>query len=225
MPVVLALVLALSQAGAEDLPPPPPPPDLDVLTSGVPAPVTPAAPAPPVASPVVTAGRAAPELPRLGLAADVGVPEGLTVAAMFRAVPSLRLWLGPSWNYVGLGLQGGVHWAPLPWALAPALSVEAGRYFSSDLTWLAQDSGGVPAEVEPLLRDVSYSYASVHLGFELGSPRGLAFSIRAGLSYLWLVARGTATSSDATGETRVQFTDPQLRATIPSVKLGLHYWF
>jgi hypothetical protein len=166
-------------------------------------------------------------LPRLGLAADVGVPEGLTVAAMLRALPSLRLWFGPSWNYAGLGVQGGASWTPLPWALAPALSVEAGRYFSSDLTWLAQDSGGVPEEVAPLLRDVSYSYASAHLGLELGSPRGLAFSIRAGLSYLWLVARGTAASAPGgdAGEARVQLTDPQLRATIPSVKLGLHYWF
>jgi hypothetical protein len=222
MPVVLALVLSLAQARGEDLPPPPPPPDLEVLAT---APLPPPPPAPAAAAAQVAPEARSDALPRVGLATDLGVPQGLAVSAMFRALPSLRLWGGPAWNYAGFGLQAGASWAPLPWPLAPALSVEAGRYFSSDLTWLADDAGGVPEELAPLLRDVSYGYASVHLGVELGSARGLALSLRAGLSYLHVLARGTASNAPAPGEPRVEFTDPQLRATIPSVKLGLHYWF
>jgi hypothetical protein len=222
MIVVLALVLSIVQAGAEELPPPPPPPDLDVLLAEPPAPAAPA-PAPSAAAPAPRPAAPA-GLPRLGLALDVGVPEGLALGATFRALPSLRLWAGPAWNYAGFGLQGGLSFTPLPWRLAPALSVEAGRYFSSDLSWLAEDEGGVPETLRPLLGDVSYSYAAAHLGVELGSPRGLVFSLRAGLAYLRAEARGTTSTTSDAGTT-VTFRDPVVRGTIPSLKLGLHYWF
>jgi hypothetical protein len=173
---------------------------------------------------------AKPEPPRFGVAADAGAPEGLVLSALWRPARYVRLSAGPSWNYVAFGLHAGATVVPWQWAFAPTLSAEAGHYFSGDLTWLATDAGGVPAGLEPLLRHVGYSYASVLLGVELGDPRGLSFSIRAGLSYLSLVARGTTTTNVSGGipsatDARVELTDPRLRATMPSVKLGLQYWF
>jgi hypothetical protein len=209
MPIAaLALLLStsLAQASADASLPAPPPPPAD------------AAPAP----------RA--HLPSFGIAVDGGAPEGLVLSALWRPAPYLRLWGGPNWNYVALGFHGGATIAPWSWPVAPTLSAEAGRYFSSDLTWLAKDASGVPAAVAPLLKDVGYTYASLQVGVELGDPRGLALSIRAGLSYISLVAHGTATMN-ASGATpsatdaRVELTDPRIRATFPSVKVGLQYWF
>ncbi len=200
MPIAAAVALlistSLAQATAE-LPPPPPPPD------EVPA--------------------AAPGLPRFGLAVDAGAPEGVVASALYRPFPALRIFAGPSWNYSALGFHAGATVVPWRFALTPTLSVEGGRYFSSDLSWLARDSRGVPAALEPLLRDVSYAYGSLHAGLEVGSPSGLALSVSAGLSYLSVRSRGTATTT--AGGARVELSDPRIRAVLPSVKLGLQYWF
>jgi hypothetical protein len=102
---------------------------------------------------------------------------------------------------------------------------------SADLSWLAgDDQGAVPPELEPLLRDVAYSYASLLFGLELGSPRGFSVSFTAGLTHLRVVARGTAGTAASpdggdAGEAQVTFRDPELRATVPTTKLGLQYWF
>jgi hypothetical protein len=215
----LLLVTSLAQATTPDVPPPPPP----VLTA------SPALPAPPPPPPLAVEPRG-PDLPRFGLAVDAGAPEGVNVSLTWRPLAAVRLWGGPSWNYVAFGAHAGATLIPLSWIVSPILCVEAGRYFASDLTWLATRAGGVPDELAPLLEKVSYDYASLQLGLELGSQRGLAFSIRAGLSWFSLVARGTARTTASGGTTgasdaQVELTDPRFTATMPSVKMGLQYWF
>jgi hypothetical protein len=159
-----------------------------------------------------------------GILADLGFPEGAALSAEYRPVSSVRFWAGPAWNYVGWGLQGGVAVVPWHWAVTPVLSAELGRYFGADVSFLAREGSGVPPELKPLLEDMSYSYGAVHAGIELGSQSGLVFSIRGGLAYLSLRTRGTVTATDASGST-VTFTDPRVRGTIPSLKLGVHFWF
>lgn len=200
--VALLLSTALAQADVP-LPPPPPPP-----------------------APSVAAGPSE-GAPRLGLAFQAGFPEGVALGLLYRPLPSLRLWAGPAWNYASLGIQGGAAFHPWRLAVSPFLSVEAGRYFSSDMSFAAQGSSGVPEELAPLLDDVRYAYGAAHLGLEVGSPNGLAFSLSVGLAYVSVEARGTASSTaDGGGTTaEVEFDDPKLRGTLPSVKLGLHYWF
>jgi hypothetical protein len=162
-----------------------------------------------------------------GVLVDLGFPEGAAMSAVYRPVSAVRIFAGPAWNVVALGIQGGV--AVVPWhlGLSPVLSVEGGRYFARDASFLAGSASGVPREVEPLLRDVAYDYAALHLGVELGSRDGVAFSVRAGLAYVSLRARGTATvTADSDGSTTTAtFRDPHLRGTIPSVKVGLQLWF
>jgi hypothetical protein len=216
----LLLAAALSQA---DVPLPPPPPG----TSLQPAPEA-ALPPPPLPD---VAARPADGLPRFGLVLEGGVPVGGTLGLLYRPLPSVRLWAGPAWNYASFGVQAGAAFQPWRLVVSPVLSVEAGRYFSADVSFLATRSAGVPEELEPLLDDVRYLYGAAHLGFELGSARGLAFSIRAGLAWVSVQAKGTAhATADAgggagSGSASVEFDDPRVRGTVPSVKLGLQYWF
>jgi hypothetical protein len=133
------------------------------------------------------------------------------------------------WNWVGWGVQGGVTLVPWHLGVSPVLSLEGGRYFSADARFLAGKAGGVPAEVEPLLRNVSYDYASLHVGIEIGTRDAFAFTVVAGLSYVSLTANGTTTTTVTTGDppqnATVTFTDPHLRGTMPSVKAGVQIWF
>lgn len=192
-PLLLATLLALLPAAAraeENLPPPPAPGESALAPS--------------------------PRSPTLGLAFDVGVPEGGALSVAYRPWRPLRLWAGPAWNYLGWGLQGGVAVLPWHWAVSPALSLEGGHYFGANVTHVFKN---VPEDAKPLLRSVGYDYVAGHLGVEFGSQRGFTFSLRLGLSYLRAAAKGTSQGTDVT------FRDPTLRATLPSVKLGFQYFF
>jgi hypothetical protein len=215
---VLAVALALASPALADEPEPGRTPEGDGASAAAEGSSPPAAPPP--ARPRPGGGSA-----RWGLVADAGFPEGAALSAVFRPVPSVRFFAGPAWNYVGFGVQGGVAVVPWHFALTPVLSAEVGRYFGADVSFVASNGQGVPPELKPLLEDMSYSYGAVHAGIELGSQSRLAFSIRAGLAYVSLKARGTVTSTDSGSGTTVEFRDPRVRGTLPSVKLGLHYWF
>ncbi len=167
------------------------------------------------------------EPPRWGLDVEGGFPEGIAASAVFRPVSEIRLFAGPAWNYVGWGLQGGVTVVPWHLGVSPFLSLEGGRYFSADASFLARSSSGVPAELAPLLKHVGYDYAAAHLGLEFGTRDAFAFSIRAGLAYVSATASGTATTTGTSNgsDYTLAFTDPHLRGTVPSVKLGLQLWF
>jgi len=171
--------------------------------------------------------RRAKPAPRWGLLLDAGFPEGAAASAVFRPVPEVRLYAGPSWNVVAFGVQAGVTLIPFHLGVSPTLSLEGGRYFHADATFLAKQSSGVPPEVRPLLDRVTYDYAAAHVGIEIGTRDAFAISIRAGLAYVSLVARGTATTTVTSGgsTTTVAFTDPRLRGTVPSVKVGVQLWF
>ncbi len=180
-----------------------------------------------LAAPAARADGLEKEAPRWGLDVEGGLPEGLAPSAVFRPVPQIRLFAGPAWNYVGWGVQGGVTLLPWQLGVSPLLSIEGGRYFSADASFLARSSSGVPQELEPLLKHVSYDYAAVHVGIELGARDSFAFTIRAGLAYVSAVAKGTATTSgtSANGPYTLSFTDPHVTGTVPSVKLGVQLWF
>jgi hypothetical protein len=156
------------------------------------------------------------------------VPEGAALAAMYRPVPFLRLWAGPAWNYTSFGLQGGVGLVLARWAVTPILSVEAGRYFATDLTPYFKNAGSIPDEMVPLLQDVKYSYAAAHLGLEFGSQRGFSFCLRLGLAAVSVKTSGSGeviTDEGTPDETHLVFVDPRFGAVAPSLKLGFNYWF
>ncbi len=180
------------------------------LLSGTPALAAPLAPPP------------ATPLPRLGVAVDAGVPGGAGVVLQARLLDALRVNAGPMWSGVGYGLKGGVLLSPLRTAIAPTLELEVGYGIRADLSFLAQRSD-VPAQLRPVLARSSYRYASLLGGVDLGSPRRTSFFLRAGVSWLEVRAPGTATTSAGGGTLRIG--DGVLRATIPSAKLGVQFWF
>jgi hypothetical protein len=182
-----------------------------------------AEPAPPGEAPAAPAGRDGGER-RWGILAALGVPQGATISAAYRPVPMIRLFAGPAWNYLGFGIQGGLSVAPWRLAVTPVLTVEGGRYFGANASFLASGGQGVPPELKPLLKDMSYAYAAVHAGIEIGNPEGFAFALDLGLGYVALDAKGSATKTDSSGATAT-FRDPRVRATLPALKLGFHYWF
>lgn len=161
---------------------------------------------------------------RWGLALGAGFPDFATASVTLRPVDQVRLYAGPSWNYVGWGIQGGVALVPWDFWIAPVVSLEAGRFFRTNLGFLAKDDGGMPAGMRPLLERIDYSYAALDVGVEIGSQRGLSLSLRVGLSYVSISANGTATYTSDDG-TIVTFADPAVRGTLPSLKLGVQYWF
>lgn len=162
-----------------------------------------------------------------GLLVGGGFPEGASASLVYRPVPEVRLFAGPAWNYVAWGVQGGVTLVPWHMGISPILSLEVGRYFSADATFLASQSSGIPEEVKPLLGDVSYGYAAIHAGIEIGTRDAFAIDVRAGLSYVSLTANGTTSTTGTSGGSTavVTFTDPHLSGTIPSVKVGVQLWF
>jgi hypothetical protein len=163
------------------------------------------------------------DAPRLGIALDAGFPSGAAAALTFTPVAPLRLYAGPAWNYVSWGVVGGAVLVPFRLPVAPALSGEVGRYFGADLTHFVNTSSGAFAGTAPLLRDVGVTYAALLLGVELGAQRGLAFSVRAGLAWLWASSSGP--TEPAGGGAQVTLRDVRFHATAPSVKLGLRYAF
>jgi len=227
----LFLAAALAQA---DVPLPPPPPGTalrPVAEAELPPPPPPPVEPDAAGAAAIAAAPGAGALPRFGLSLEGGVPEGGALGVLYRPLPSIRLSAGPAWNYASFGVQGGVAYQPFRSFVSPVVSLEGGRYFSADLSFLANGSSGVPSEIEPLMKDVRYTYGAVHLGVELGSARGFAFSIRAGLAWVSVLAKGTASTSAGTGSgagsgtATVEFDDPRVRGTVPSVKLGVQYWF
>lgn len=191
-----------------------------VALPSAPAPSSAVPSAPPLARPTSRSGGQG----HFGVLLEAGLPEGATISAAYRPVPSLRLFAGPAWNYVGVGLHGGIAIAPWHLAATPVLTVEAGRYFGADVSFVTKGGQGIPPELASLLKDMTYTYAAVHAGIELGSQNGLSFAIDLGLGYIALETKGTVTKTDGSGST-VTFKDPRLSATLPSLKLGLHYWF
>jgi hypothetical protein len=163
------------------------------------------------------------EPPKLGILGAVGVPDGVVASAVYRPVEMLRLSAGGTWNYFGFGVQGGVGCKPLQWPIAPTVDLDVGHYFDADMRWVADQGAGFPPELKPLLEKVGYNYANLHVGIEIGSSRSLVLFARAGLSYFWTTIRGVQTLTDSSGAT-VRVEDPRLRATLPSVKLGILFF-
>jgi len=124
---------------------------------------------------------------------------------------------------VGYGVKGGLQLSPA-WVFAPALELEGGWAPRADLSLLA-GKGSVAKNLKPVLAHASYWFASALVGFDLGSPRGLSFMLRGGLSHLDVHAGGTATVPGSGSTSTVELGNATVRATIPCAKLGLQYWF
>jgi hypothetical protein len=165
-------------------------------------------------------------LPRIGVMADAGLPDGANGAIVYRPFSWLRAHAGGGTNLISKGFRGGV--TLLPFGSGPSASIEGGHYFDGDANGMARRFAG-PTFGSPALERVGYDYANFHLGLDFGSRRA-TFFIHGGMSYIRaevhnldaVVASSAAMTDVGNGTTEISFTkDPIVRAWLPSVKLGL----
>jgi hypothetical protein len=121
-----------------------------------------------------------------GLLLDAGIPDGAGLSAAFRPSRSVRLHLGATHNGIRLGGRAGVTLLPVDRWYSPSFSFEVGHTLSGSARKLARrmaDSSQLPLFS---MERVGYTYASTHLGFELGEPGSYTFFLRGGLSWIEL---------------------------------------
>jgi hypothetical protein len=117
-------------------------------------------------------------LPRFGVMADAGVPDGANASLVFRPLAWLRAHGGGGANTISKGVRAGV--TLLPFGAGPSATLEAGHYFDGDANGLAQRFAGSTFS-SPLLERVGYDYANAHLGLDFGTRR-VVFYLHGGMS-------------------------------------------
>jgi hypothetical protein len=155
-----------------------------------------------------------------GLLVDGGVPGGAGLAGMFRPWRFLRVEGGLNWNYLSLGLRGGVTVIPFEWGVTPTLHLEGGHFFSGNASRFSNDRGA-----KVLLANVPQDYLSASLGLEFGSQQRFVFFLRAGLSWIrgeaQNVAQATAAINQGSTTTVKSAGNMPLLLQVPTVSLGV----
>ena len=194
-----------------------------------------AAPPPSTAeSAVLTAGPAVPAatnaLPRLGVMADAGLPDGANASLVYRPLRWLRVHGGGGYNLVSEGIRAGA--TVVPFGMGPSATLEAGHYFSGNANGVVQRFAGQSFS-SPLLERVGYDYANFHLGLDFGYHHVTVY-MHGGMSYVRaqvhnlesVLSSQASASSEGNGTTAVSIKqDPTVQAWFPSAKLGFILFF
>jgi len=161
----------------------------------------------------------------MGVMLDAGVPDGLTASFVYRPLRLVNVHAGLGTNLIGVGVRTGATLYVLPTAIAPSVAVELGHYFAGNAN-VAMRRLGIDSD-SPLLREVGYDYANLHLGLEVGRER-MSFYFHAGFSIL----RGTVHNLDEVvaedANDNLTFRvgeDPVATLVTPSARLGFVFFF
>lgn len=185
----------------------------------------------------VTARAEAPEVARstqdperlapFGLLLDAGLPEGAGLSAAFRPTRTVRLHLGATHNGLRLGGRAGITLLPMHGWYTPSFTFEVGHTLAGNANTLARRMADTSQPPLLAMERVGYSYASTHLGFELGQPGSFMVFLRAGVSWIELdvpnvedLAEPFITSLGETGAKGGRFI-----YMMPSAKFGLLVYF
>lgn len=164
-------------------------------------------------------------LPKLGLMADAGLPDGANASLVFRPRRWIRLHGGGGTNMISAGLRAGA--TLIPFGVGPSATLEVGHYFDGNANGIAQKFAGSSFS-SAMLDRVGYDYGNAHLGLDFGVRR-VTFYIHAGMSYVRaqvhnldsvVASRTSSGTGSYTTEVSVK-QDPTVRAWFPSAKLGL----
>ena len=180
-----------------------------------------------VAIPLLLAATAASaDTRRFGVMVDAGVPDGANGSIVYRPWSFLRLHAGAGTNFAAPGVRGGLALMPFGAGYGLSLNAEAGRAFSGDAQPLARMITGDDSLEVAALRDLSYDYANLRLGFEAGTDP-VTFYIQGGMSYIRGSVKNAAETLTSLGETTTfSFeSDPKVRMWTPSVRVGLIVYF
>jgi hypothetical protein len=158
--------------------------------------------------------------PRLGLSADVGIPDGAIGSLVVRPWQWFRAYAGGGSNSISKGWRGGL--ALVPFGAGPSVALEYGHYADGDANGLVRRmvSGGFSNS--PLLERVGYDYANAHVGLDFGG-KNIIFFVHGGVSMVWAQVHNIneATSSSSSNTTVSVGQDPKIKAFGSSLKIGL----
>jgi hypothetical protein len=161
---------------------------------------------------------------RIGVMADVGLPDGANASLVVRPIRMLRLHAGGGHNYISPGVRGGITFVPFATWITPTLSVDYGRYFDGDANPLARMVSGDSSFSSTVLDHVGYDYGNAHVGIELGRTRA-TFYIHAGMSRITGNIRGlNAMAGGMSGDSGTSITfadDPRVELWTVSARVGL----
>jgi hypothetical protein len=152
----------------------------------------------------------APRHRTFGLSMDVGVPDGAALGLSVRPkVDWLRLGASFTYNGMGPGFRGSLTLDPIRYPIAPTFTVEGGHAFPGQVPGVSNS----PA--------LTYNYANLHLGLEVGNRETFRFFLRGGVSWLDLGTSNFQAMSGMSG-----LGDPSYKGWLaPSGKLGFATYF
>lgn len=163
----------------------------------------------------------------VGVMFDAGVPDGLTGSVVYRPLRLLNVHGGLGTNLISVGVRAGASLYVLPTLVSPTINVEVGHYFAGDANATANRLGLTEDADSPILREVGYDYANLHLGLDVGRDR-MSFYLHAGFSAL----RGKLHNLDelvaenASDDLTVSIGgDATASIVAPSARIGFVYFF
>ena len=158
---------------------------------------------------------------------DVGVPDGLTGSAVYRPHQLVNVHGGLGTNLISVGLRAGATLYVLPTMVSPTVNVEVGHYFAGDANATANRLGFTDDSDNPILREVGYDYANLHLGVDVGRQR-MSFYFHAGFSALRgkLHNLDELVAEDASEGLTVRVGEDATASIVaPSARIGFLFFF
>lgn len=173
------------------------------------------------------ASSAAADAGSIGVMVDAGVPDGFNGSLVFRPFRPLNVHAGVGTNLISYGVRAGASLYLLPTTVSPSLNAEVGRYFPGDANEAVNRLGVTTDSDNPLLREVGYDYANLHLGLDFGRET-FSFYIHAGFSAVRGKLRhlDELVAQDADESLTFEVTqDATANLIAPSARIGFLFFF
>jgi hypothetical protein len=120
----------------------------------------------------------------LGLATDLGLPDGANIGLVVRPASWIRLHAAGGTNSVSVGFRGGATAIPRWfWHIGPSITLEGGYYRVGQVNSVLRTFFRVPDWMKDYAQQAGYAYYNAHLGLEFGRGNVTGF-IHAGGSYV-----------------------------------------
>ena len=120
----------------------------------------------------------------LGLATDLGLPDGVNLGLVVRPASWIRLHAAGGTNTASVGFRGGAtaipHWFSY---FGPSITLEAGYCRMGEVNGVLRTFFQVPPWMKDYAQEAGYAYYNAHLGLEFGRGNVTGF-IHAGGSYV-----------------------------------------
>jgi hypothetical protein len=160
----------------------------------------------------------------LGVASDIGIPDGLNVGLVVAPVDWMRLGASIGTNSASLDYRGGLSLIPMGWG--PSFSLEVGHCNLAATTSLIRKIFSISSWVQSYVQQLGYTYVNAHVGFDYRFT-GLTLFVHGGYTYISGTIRApdsiVVDSSTSTTVTLAQ--DGNVHAYTLSAKVGLIYMF